>query len=124
MQLVPPALVPAVQAYLAQQGQNPGIINGNGELDPGGVFGEFFNEIEVRTSLTPSLIFPIAAGGPPADPTMQALITSLQPVVTLRGRAGTVVVAPFGQSAVASSWIPIAVVAGVVVLGIGWLVWR
>lgn len=123
VQLIPPSLVPTVQALIASQGGNPGMINGNGELDAAGALGMLFNEVEVRTSLTPSLRFPISAGGAAPDPVMAQLISSLQPTVIFTGPAGRVEVAPYGAAQGASSWLPLAAIAGAVILGIGWLVW-
>lgn len=121
MQLVPPALAPAIQAYLMQQGQ-PMVIDGNGNLDAGGVIALAFNEVEIRTSLTPSLVFPIAPSGQPGNPAMQELVHQLQPTVVFRGPAGTQTIAPYGAAQGAESWLPVIAIGGAIVLGIGWLI--
>ena len=53
---------------------------------------QFYNQITVSTAITPTLTFPISAGGPPADPATQQLINALQPTVTFSGPAGVVTV--------------------------------
>lgn len=124
MQLIPTALVPAVQAYLITQGQNPNIVHTDGSIDPEGIISFAFNEVTVHTNVTPDITFPIAASGAPPDPTVQALLSSLQPSVTLSGPAGTINVAPFGQAAGTGSfgWWPLAV-GGLAVFGfIGWAI--
>ncbi len=122
MQLIPQALVPAVQAYLAGQGQNPNIIAPDGSLDAAGLIGLAYNQVEVRTTLTPSLIFPIAPGGQQQGGAMEALVHQLQPTIIFSGPAGRQEIAPYGETAGAESWLPAIAIGGVVVLGIGWLI--
>lgn len=123
MQLVPRELVPVAQSLIAKQGYNPYLIDANGNLDAGGVLGVFFNEVEVRTTVTPPLKFPITATGPSPDPMMQEVLESLRPTVIFTGPAGREVIAPFGETSGASSWLPVALVGGAIVLGIGYLLW-
>lgn len=124
MQLIPTALVPAVQAYIASQGQNPNLIGNDGSISPEGIVAFAFNEVTVRTAITPDITFPISASGAPADPTIQQLIATLQPSVTLSGPAGTVNVAPFGQAAGTGSlgWWPIALGVTAVLGFAGWAI--
>lgn len=121
MQLIPPALVPAVQAYLAQQGQ-PMVINSNGELDGAGVLGLFYNMVEVRTNVTPPIRFPISASGPQQSGAMRGLVEGLQPTLIFSGPAGQQVVAPFGATQGETSWLPVIAIGAVVILGIGYFV--
>ncbi len=121
MQLISPALVGATRSLIVSQGGNPFLINDRGELNPDGIVSLFFNTVEVRTSITPPLRFPIGPTGAAPDPASDALIKSLKPTVIFTGPAGEVVVAPYGTE-VAQSWWPIAL-AGVAVCGvIGWLI--
>ena len=125
MQLVPPQLVASARALIASQGGNPGAINDNGDLDPGGILEMLFNEVEVKTSLTPTVRFPISASGAPADPATQELLNSLRPTVVFSGPAGSFEVAPYGSAqGTPTSWLPIIAIGGAVVLGIGYLVWK
>lgn len=121
LQIVPPNLVPAAQALIAQQGGNPYLLQANGELNPDGVLALFFNQAEVRTSITPSLIFPIGPTGAPASPMTDALISSLQPTVILSGPAGRVEIAPYGVTQGAGSWWPLAIGGGAAAFVIWWL---
>lgn len=121
MQLINPALVGVSRNLIASQGGNPLMVNNDGSLNPDGVLALFFNNVEVRTSVTPPLLFPIGPAGTPADPATEALIRSLKPTVILRGPAGEVVVAPYG-TVVAKSWIPVLLAGGLGLAVIGWLI--
>ena len=121
MKLINPALVGPTRALIQSQGGNPYMVNDDGSLNPDGVLALFFNNVEVRTSVTPPLLFPIGPTGTPADPATEALIRALKPTVILRGPAGEVVVAPYG-TVVAKSWIPVLVAGGVGLAVLGWLV--
>ena len=81
------------------------------------IISQFFNQITVSTAVTPTLTFPIAANGPPADPATQQLIDALHPTVTLSGPAGSVTVAPYGATQGTGSWWPLAL-GGLAVVGI------
>lgn len=121
MQLIDPNLVNISRALIASQGGNPLMLNDDGSLNPDGVIALFFNNVEVRTSVTPPLLFPIGPTGTQADPATDALVRSLKPTVILSGPAGRVVVAPYG-TVVAESWLPV-ILGGAAVLGVlGWLV--
>lgn len=124
MQLIPSALIPAARAFLASQGQNPAIFTDSGELDGGALASILYNQVEIHTNATPPLIFPIGPGGPPADSVTNELLKALQPSVILSGPAGRVALAPYGEAPGATSWVPIALVGGAIILGIGWLVWK
>lgn len=108
MQILPAALVPAAQSLISQQGYDPNLISGDGSLNPAGVVNIFFDSVVVRTAITPDLIFPINASGAPPSEAMQELMRTIQPSVTLTGRAGTVTVAPYGAPTGQTSWLPIA----------------
>lgn len=120
MQILPASLVPVAQGFIRQQGYDPRIITSDGSLDPGGALSIFFDQAVVRTAITPDLVFPINAQGEPSSPAMQQLMNQLQPSVTLTGRAGTVVIAPYGQAQGQRSWLPIALFGAGAVLFIGW----
>lgn len=123
MQLIPPELVPLARGYLLQKGQNPDIFGNGGSLDGGALTSILYNQVEIRTSATPPLIFPIGPAGPPTDSATEALIQQLQPTIIFTGPAGRLEIAPYGAASGASSWIPFALLGGAIVLGIGWLVW-
>jgi hypothetical protein len=99
---------------------DPGIFNSDGTLNAAGAVNIFFDEVTVRTNITPDLVFPIAASGAPPSPAMQQLMNSLQPSVTLSGRAGNVTVAPYGQAQGQTSWWPL-VLGGTA--AVAFLVW-
>jgi len=121
MQLINPNLVPAARSLIQSQGGNPWMVNDDGSLNPDGVLALFWNNVEVRTSVTPPIRFPIGPTGAPADPTTEALIKALKPTVILSGPAGEVMVAPYG-TVVATSWLPVAIVGGLGLALVGWLV--
>lgn len=121
MQLINPNLVGVTRNLIAAQGGNPLMLNNDGSLNPDGVLSLFWNNVEVRTSITPPLLFPIGPTGTPTDPATEALIRSLKPTVILKGPAGEIVIAPYG-TVVAQSWLPVAL-GGLAVLGVlGWLI--
>lgn len=121
MQLINPSLVPITRNLIASQGGNPFMVNDDGSLNPDGVLALFWNNVEVRTSVTPPILFPIGPTGTPADPATEALIKALKPTVILKGPAGEVVVAPYG-TVVAKSWVPVAVAGAALVAVVGWLI--
>jgi len=121
MQLVSPALVGVTRTLIGSQGGNPWMINNDGTLNPDGVLALLWNNVEVRTSVTPPIKFPIGPTGTPTDPSTEALIKSLKPTVILSGPAGEITIAPYG-TVVAESWWP-AILVGAAGLGIiGWLI--
>lgn len=121
MRLINPELVPVARSLIASQGGSPYLLNDDGSLSPDATLALFYNEVEVRTSVTPPLRFPIGPTGTPADPTTDALVRQLKPTVILRGPAGEVTVAPYGTE-VATSWWPVILAGGATVLLAGWLV--
>jgi len=121
MRLIDPSLVGITRNLVASQGFNPLIVNSDGSLNPDGVLAMFFNQVEVQTSATPPLRFPIGPSGEPTDPATDALVKTLKPTVILSGPAGRVVVAPYGSEP-ATSWLPIIIAGGATVALIGWLV--
>lgn len=120
MQILPAQLVPIAQQYIRSQGLDPGVIGNDGSLNAAGVVDIFFDEVTVRTAITPDLIFPIAASGAAPSQAMQQLMNTLQPSVTLSGRAGTVTVAPYGAPVGQTSWLPLVIGGGA---AIAFLVW-
>lgn len=120
MQLVPQQLVPAVRAYIQQQGADPNLIANDGSINPAGVVNVFFDTVTVRTAITPDLVFPINSSGAPPSAAMQQLMNTVQPTITLSGRAGTVTVNPYGTPVGQTSWAPL-VIGGV--FAIGFLAW-
>jgi len=121
---IDPALIPAFQQLISQGGGNPNMIADDGSISPDALVQLFFNQAEVRTSISPPIVFPIGPTGQPASPGSDALIRKLQPTVILSGPAGRVEIAPYGEATGEGSWWPIALVGGAVILGIGWLAWR
>lgn len=120
MQLIPPALVPAAQAALRNQGLDPNIFGPNGDLNAAGLVGLAFNQVTVRTGITPDITFPISASGAPPSQATQELLNQLQPTVLLSGPGGSYVLAPYGQAQGTQSWWPL-VLLGVGGLGfVGW----
>ncbi len=121
MQLINPNLVSVSRALIAAQGGNPLMLNDDGSLNPNGIVSLFFNTVEVRTSATPPIRFPIGPSGPPAAPGTDSLVRTLKPTIILSGPAGEVTVAPYG-TVIAESWLPVIIV-GTAALGLlGWLV--
>jgi len=96
IQILPAALVPVARGLISSQGGNPNIITSEGSLDPAGIVGLLFNKAEVRSTLSDPIVFPIVAGGPPPDPTTQAILQQVQPSVVLSGPGGTIPIAPYG----------------------------
>ncbi len=121
MQVLSPAFVPGARALIQQQGGNPFIFTDGGELNPDGLIQLLFNEVEVSTSATPTLRFPIGPTGAPPNAAADALIKTLQPSIVFSGPAGRIVVAPFGQ-AQGTSWLPLIVAGLAVTAVVGWLV--
>lgn len=120
MQLIPAAVVPAVRSFIQSQGGDPNLINYDGSVNPTGAVALFFNEVRVKTAITPELVFPINARGAAPDPVMQQFLNQLQPTVTLTGPAGTVVAAPYGMPVGQRSWWPVGLAVGGAVLFVGW----
>lgn len=121
MQLIPPALVPAINGFLQQQGVG-GIFTSDGSLNSSAAVSLFFDRVTVQTAITPDINFAINANGPPPSRAEQELLGQLRPTVTLTGRAGTVTVAPYGVPQGQRSWLPIALFGAGAVLFVGWLV--
>ncbi len=120
MQLVNPALVGATRTLISSQGGNPFLINDRGELNPDGLVQLLFNEVEVTTSVTPPIRFPIGPTGTPPNAAADAMIKSLKPSIVFSGPAGRIVVAPYGQE-IGTSWLPV-IIAGVATAAVlGWL---
>lgn len=122
MQILPPALVPAARAALSNQGLDPNIIGFDGGLNGQGLVGVAFNQVTVRTAVTPDIVFPISASGPPTNRATQELLNTVQPTVILSGPAGTYELAPYGSAQGGTSWLPLALVGGGLVLFLGWAI--
>ena len=93
-----------------------------GGINTSGVISQFYNQVTVRTAVTPDLVFPITANGPPPSAASQQLLDQLQPTIILSGPAGEYTLAPYGQATGQRSWLPIALVGVGAVLFIGWAV--
>jgi hypothetical protein len=122
MQIIPPSMVPIAQGLIQSQGGNPNLFNYNGEINPTAVAELFFNQATVRTAITPDIVFPISSSGAPPSPAMQELLNQLRPSVVLSGPAGVVEIAPYGTAHGQTSWLPLALVGGGVVLFLGWAI--
>lgn len=120
MQLIPAALVPAVRSFVQSQGGDPYLVNNDGSVNPTATVALFFNEVRVKTAVTPELVFPINAQGQAPDPLMQEVLDQLRPTVTLTGPAGTVIAAPYGMPQGQRSWWPVGLAVGGAVLFVGW----
>jgi hypothetical protein len=103
--------------------QIPANLIGSEGLNTAAAISMFYNQVEVRTAVTPTLRFPISSDGQPPSPFVQQLLNQLQPTVILSGPAGEVVLAPYGQATGQTSWLPIALFGIGSVLFIGWAVW-
>ncbi len=121
MRLVNQNLVGVTRNLIQSQGGNPWMITDSGELDPAGALSLLFNEVEVRTSVTPPIRFPTGPSGPPMDSATDSLMRSLKPTVIFSGPAGRVEIAPYGTE-VAQSWTPVLVVGGIGLAIAAWLV--
>ncbi len=114
--------MPVAQALIQSQGGDPAMFNGDGSINPTGIIEMFFTQAEVRTALTPNIIFPISAHGAPPSPVVQALLNQIQPSVVFSGPAGNVTIAPYGTPVGETSWLPLALVGTGALLFIGWAV--
>lgn len=97
------------------------LVNQGGVNAPG-IISQFYNQVTVRTAVTPDIVFPISAGGPPPDLATQQLLNSIQPTVIISGPAGSFTLAPYGQAVGQRSWLPIALVGVGVVAFVGWAI--
>jgi hypothetical protein len=97
------------------------IINSSGVNIPG-IISQAYNQVTIRTAVTPDIVFPISATGAPPDAASQQLLNQLQPTVIVSGPAGSFSLAPFGQPVGQRSWLPIALVGLGAVLFVGWAV--
>ncbi len=122
MQLINPAMVGVTRTLIQSQGGNPFLINDHGELNPDGVLALLFDTVEVQTSITPSIRFPIGPTGQPPSPAAEELIKSLQPSIVFSGPAGRIVVAPYGQATTQASWWPVVIAGGATLVLLSWLV--
>lgn len=114
IQLVPPALVWPARGVLQNQGIDPKMLEDNGEIDPQALFALAFDKVYIRTSVTPEIPIDLSQKG---DGQVSQIVKDLQPVVILKGRAGTVKIAPAGEpSGINPNLQPAAVTTG---LGIG-----
>jgi hypothetical protein len=119
---IPQPLVGALRNALQNEGLDPNTIDWNGELHPEGLVAAFYNQVTVRTSVTPDLVFPISPTGAPPSDVQQELLNQLQPTVILSGPAGAFTLAPYGQAVAARSWWPVALFAGGTLAFLGWTV--
>lgn len=87
-----PLVLGPLRAALATQGLQD-AIDANGDVNFGALASQAYDTIEFRSQLTPTVSV-ATAGTPGAAPSWVAGI--LKPMVTFKGKAGTVVVAPEG----------------------------
>lgn len=95
---IPSVLIQPLRAALQSQGIDPRTITDDGRINPAGFLAAAFDEVEFRSSLTPSITIRTAdmlrdPGGPP-----NPFLAWLRPTVVLRGRAGETYIAPAGVS--------------------------
>lgn len=81
---------------------------------------QLYDTVQISTSLTPTVSFSLSPNAPPPDAVTQQILNTLQPTVTLTGPAGTVNLAPFGQTAGTQSWWPLALIGLGTVGFLGW----
>jgi hypothetical protein len=113
LQILPPALVMPARLALQAQGIDGRMITDSGDVDPQALVAMAWDTVEVKTSVSPPVVVDLRRSG---DGQASALVRELQPVVTLNGRAGRVVIAPAGEPSGLKNLQPAAVQAG---LGIG-----
>jgi hypothetical protein len=96
LKLVPPALVPTMQAFLQTQGLPPGALDSNGEVDPMALFSLAFDTVEVRTAYSEPVTINLNAPQGPPDTATEELLQKIRPALILNGRFGRASVAPYG----------------------------
>lgn len=96
------------------------ILQPGGNLNVPGIISQAYNQVTVRTAVTPDIVFPISANGPPSSAATQELLNQLQPTVIISGPAGSFVLAPYGQAVGQTSWVPIALFGLGAAAFIGW----
>lgn len=113
LKIVPPALVWPARGLLQNQGIDPNMLSNEGELDPQALFALAYDTVTIRTSVTPEIPIDLTQKG---SGQVSQLVKDLQPVVTLKGRAGKVVIAPAGEPSGVRNLKPASIQAG---LGLG-----
>lgn len=119
---IPQVLIGPFRSALQSQGVDPNTIDAYGNIHPEGLVSAFYNQVTVRTSVTPDLIFPITASGPPPSDAQREILGQIKPTVILSGPAGVATLAPYGQAQGASSWWPLVIFGGGTLAFIGWAV--
>lgn len=62
--------------------------------DASSTFSALFNQVTIRTTITPDINIDLSA---PPDPATHALLAKLRPAIHLSGPAGTFDIAPYGD---------------------------
>jgi hypothetical protein len=118
---IPSVLIQPLREAFRTQGLSPDIIRNDGTINPVGLFVTFFDEVEFRSSATPTIRLRtrdlLNEGGKP-----NAFIKWLRPTVVLRGSGGTVTIAPVGESKGGSILPGLAAALGLV--GVGYALGR
>jgi hypothetical protein len=95
---IPAILVEPFRVALRTQGADPyGVVDNYGNINMGALISAFYNRVTIRTAVTPDMEFTI--DGEPSPAWQQELLNRLRPTVVLSGRAGTYVLAPYGEEA-------------------------
>lgn len=119
---IPQALIGPFRSALQSQGFDPNTIDAYGNIQAAGLISAFYDQVTIRTSVTPDLVFPISATGSPPSELQQELLNQLQPTVIISGRAGTTVLAPYGQAMGQKSWWPLVLFGGGTLAVLGWAI--
>lgn len=96
------------------------ISDGKGNWTPYNAAAEFFDTVEIRTTMTPPIVLNVRTL---EDPTPNPILQQLKPAIILRGPMGTKVIAPYGEvpDGVSGIWgflaLGAAVVGGIGIAG-------
>lgn len=93
LQIVPSQLVPVARAGFVSQGIDGGAVSDTGEVDPQALLALAWDKVLIQTSVTPDLVIDLKG---PSDPETTRMMNEFQPRITLMGRAGNAVIAPYG----------------------------
>lgn len=113
LQILPPALVIPGRLALQAQGIDGRMISDSGDVNPQALVALAWDTVEIKTAVSPPIVIDLKKSG---KGQASQIIRDLQPVVTLNGRAGRVVIAPAGEPSGIKNLQPAAIQAG---LGIG-----
>lgn len=122
LQLVPSQVVPVARAAFVSQGIDGSAVSDTGEVDPQALLALAWDKVLIQTSVTPDMVIDLKA---PPDPETAKMMNEFQPRITLMGRVGNAVIAPYGIAEKHErfpTWLKISLglglgVAGIAVLG-------